>query len=316
MPNCKVCGVVTTRKCPTCLDKLKIDSYFCDPCFKSSWAEHKIKHKEFNPFPTFAYTGKLRPVYPLSPMRQVPSHISRPDYAVDGEPKSEIKLRNSNNIEVYSPAEIEKARTITREALEEGAKAAKVGVTTDEIDRVVHEAIVGIPDRYELQDGDIVNIDVSVFHDGFHGDLNATYLIGNVDPAGTKLVETTRLCLDKAIEMCKPGVLYRDIGNTIQGIADSAGFSVVRTYCGHGIGKYFHCAPNVPHYAKNKAVGTMKAGHIFTIEPMISEGLYHDLQWPDNWTAVTKDGKRSAQFEETLLVTETGVEILTAPILK
>ncbi|KAJ3117608.1 Methionine aminopeptidase 1 [Phlyctochytrium bullatum] len=269
-----------------------------------------------------------QPVYPLSPKREVPANIKKPDYW-------------ETVIEVLTPEEIEKARTISREVLEEGRKAAKVGVTTDEIDRVVHEAIIerdsypsplnyynfpkscctsvnepGIPDRYELQDGDIVNIDVSVFHDGFHGDLNATYLMGNVDPAGQKLVETTRMCLDKAIETVKPGALYRDIGNVIQKLADQAGFSVVRTYCGHGIGKYFHSAPNVPHYAKNKAVGTMKAGHVFTIEPMISEGVWRDTQWPDNWTAVTADGKRSAQFEETLLVTEDGVEVLTGALSK
>ncbi|KAJ3107352.1 Methionine aminopeptidase 1 [Phlyctochytrium planicorne] len=237
---------------------------------------------EFNPFPNYTFSGKLRPVYPMSPVRQVPSHIGMPDYALTGEPKEEVKHRKTNRIYAYTQDEIEKARTvcrIAREALEEGAKAAKVGAMTDEIDRVVHEAIIGIPDRYELQDGDILNIDVSVFKDGLHADLNATYLIGNVDPVGKKLVETTRLCLDKAIEICKPGVLYRDIGNTIQGIADTAGFSV------------------------------------FTIEPMISEGTYHDAQWPDNWTIVTRDGKRSAQFEETLLITDTGVEVLTAPII-
>lgn len=112
-------------------------------------------------------------------------------------------------------------------------------------------------------------------------------------------------------DLVKPGTLYRDLGDCIQKIAEQDGFSVVRTYCGHGINSLFHAAPNVPHYAKNKAVGVMKAGHTFTIEPMISEGTWHDDQWQDGWTAVTRDGKRSAQFEETLLVTETGVEILT-----
>ncbi|KAJ3330601.1 Methionine aminopeptidase 1 [Blyttiomyces sp. JEL0837] len=342
MPTCQVCNAETTRRCPTCLEKLNTSSYFCDPCFKSSWATHKAKHKEFNPFPTFQYTGKLRPVYPLSATREVPKHIKRPDYAETGNPISEIKLRNSTQIEVLNKEEIEAMRTvckIAREVLEEGRKVAKVGVTTDEIDRVVHEACIernaypsplnyynfpkscctspnevichGIPDRYELQDGDILNIDVSVYHGGFHADLNDTYLIGNVDPAGVKLVKTARECLDKAIEHVKPGNLYRDLGNIIQKVADSNGFSVVRTYCGHGIGRNFHSSPSVPHYSKNKAVGVMKPGHVFTIEPMISEGSWRDLQWPDRWTAVTVDGKRSAQFEETLLVTETGVEILT-----
>ena len=170
---------------------------------------------------------------------------------------------------------------------------------------------LGIPDQYELQDGDIINLDISVYYDGMHGDLNETYLVGNADSESQKLVKTTRECLDKAIAMCKPGVLYRDLGNVIQKHASENGFSVVRTYCGHGIHSYFHCAPNVPHYAKNKAVGVMKPGHTFTIEPMINAGVWQDEHWPDNWTAVTADGKRSAQFEETLLITEDGCEILT-----
>ncbi|KAJ3191036.1 Methionine aminopeptidase 1 [Irineochytrium annulatum] len=346
MAVCSVCQVPTTRKCPTCRDKLGVDSFFCESCFKANWATHKIRHQgkcNYNPFPTYKFTGKLRPVYPLSAKRAVPAHIRKPEYADSGVATNEQRSRRTTQIEVLNADEIEKMREICkigREALEAGAKAVKVGATTDEIDRVVHEACIerdcypsplnyynfpkscctsvnevichGIPDRYELQDGDIVNIDVSCFSkDGYHSDLNSTYLVGNVDAAGVRLVETTRLCLDKAIEMVKPGVLYRDVGNLIQKTADAAGFSVVRSFVGHGIGKHFHGAPDVPHYAKNKAVGVMKPGHTFTIEPMICEGHWRDQQWPDRWTAVTEDGKRSAQFEETLLVTETGVEILT-----
>jgi len=170
----------------------------------------------------------------------------------------------------------------------------------------------GIPDQRKLQDGDILNIDVTVYHGGFHGDLNETYCVGKVDKAGRDLIRNTQECLEKAIGLVRPGALYRDVGQTIERHAKSAGFSVVRTYCGHGINRLFHCAPSVPHYSKNKAVGVMKPGHTFTIEPMISEGTWRDEQWPDNWTAVTADGKRSAQFEHTLLVTETGCEILTA----
>lgn len=204
----------------------------------------------------------------------------------------------------------------------------------------------GIPDLYELQDGDILNIDVSAFHDGFHADLNDTYLIGNVDQAGRDFVRVTRECLDKAIEIVKPGVAYRDIGPVIAKHANAHGYSVVKTYCGHGVHRYFHCAPSVPHIAKSKAVGIMKPGHTFTIEPMINESKNPgDKTWPDvgviggadwtlvdliplfprminryllflrslwqKWTSTTLDGKRSAQFEETLLVTETGCEILT-----
>jgi methionyl aminopeptidase len=112
----------------------------------------------------------------------------------------------------------------------------------------------------------------------------------------------------------KPGALYRDIGQAITKVTDTAGCSIVTSYCGHGIGKLFHTNPNVPHYAKNKAKGTMAVGHIFTIEPMINLGASHDILWPDNWTAVTMDGSRSAQFEHTMVVTETGCELLTGRV--
>lgn len=131
-------------------------------------------------------------------------------------------------------------------------------------------------------------------------------------PSTRRLVKATYDCLFKAIEASKPGTRYADIGAVISQYAAEQGLSVVKTYCGHGIGDLFHCAPNVPHYAGNKAKGVMKPGHTFTIEPMINQGTWKDTTWPDGWTAVTEDGKRSAQFEHTLLVTEKGVEILTA----
>lgn len=137
------------------------------------------------------------------------------------------------------------------------------------------------------------------------------FFVGNVDERSKKLVKTTHECLSLAIDEVKPGVRYRDMGNIIQKHAQAHGFSVVRSYCGHGIHQLFHTAPSVPHYSKNKAIGVMKPGHSFTIEPMISEGTWRDEMWPDNWTAVTLDGKRSAQFEHTLLVTDTGCEVLT-----
>lgn len=152
---------------------------------------------------------------------------------------------------------------------------------------------------------------MTVYHHGFHGDLNETFFVGNVKEEHKKLVQVTHEALSKAIEIVKPGERYREIGNVIQKHVTQFGFSVVKSYCGHGIHRLFHTAPNVPHYAKNSAVGVMKPGHTFTIEPMISMGTFRDIQWPDNWTAVTADGKFSAQFEQTLLVTETGCDILT-----
>jgi methionyl aminopeptidase len=155
-------------------------------------------------------------------------------------------------------------------------------------------------------------VDVTVCYKGCHGDLNETYFVGNVDEASRQLVKCTYECLEKAIAIVKPGVRFREIGEIVNRHATMSGLSVVRSYCGHGIGDLFHCAPNIPHYARNKAVGVMKAGQTFTIEPMINAGGWRDRTWPDGWTAVTADGKRSAQFEHTLLVTETGVEVLTA----
>ena len=142
--------------------------------------------------------------------------------------------------------------------------------------------------------------------------MNETYLVGKVDNKGKKLVETTYNSLMKAIEICKPGVKFSEIGNVIGEYAEGEGFSVVRNFQGHGIGKLFHTLPNVPHYRKNKTFGIMKPGNIFTIEPMINEGDWKCTTWLDNWTAVTTDGKRSAQFEHTLLITDDGVEVLTA----
>jgi len=344
------CQAEARLQCPQCL-KLKIKgSFFCtQECFKSNWNVHKSVHKKlaappvYNPWPYYSFTGPLRP-FPLTPKRSVPASIARPDYAdhPDGYPAGEQSVRGSSQIKALDDDEIEAMRVtckLGREVLEEAARAVAVGVTTDEIDRIAHEACLerdcypsplnyhefpkscctsinevichGIPDLRPMRDGDICNIDITVYHRGYHGDLNETLFVGNVSDEAKKLVHVTWECLEKAIDMVKPGVRYRDIGSVIQKHAQSHGFSVVRSYCGHGIHSLFHTAPNIPHYAKNKAVGVMKPGHCFTIEPMISEGTWKDEQWPDQWTAVTQDGKLSAQFEHTMLVTETGVDVLT-----
>jgi len=177
----------------------------------------------------------------------------------------------------------------------------------------VNEVIChGIPDTRPFEDGDVVKLDVTLFREGFHADLCESFLCGNVDDAGKKLVVGAYDCLAQSIEMVKPGVMFRDLGKTISKRAQADKLSVVKRYCGHGVGNLFHCAPSIPHYAKNKAVGVMKPGMVFTIEPMINEGTWQDVTWPDDWTAVTADGKRSAQFEHTMVVTEDGVEIITA----
>jgi methionyl aminopeptidase len=172
----------------------------------------------------------------------------------------------------------------------------------------------GIPDLRPLEDGDIVNLDISVYHNGYHGDLNETFLVGDVSEESRRLVECAYATLSAAIDIAKPGTLYREFGTVISKVAKKYKCSVTKSYCGHGIGALFHTAPNVPHYANNKAKGELKPGHIFTIEPMINLGMYDDVLWPDGWTAATRDGKRSAQFEHTMLVTETGIELLTGRI--
>ncbi|KAF8559548.1 methionine aminopeptidase [Imleria badia] len=356
--NCPQGNPPSRLECPTC-NKLGIrGSFFCgQECFKANWKTHKVIHElvrapssgklygTFNPFPNYIYAGTLRPVYPLSPKRQVPDHIPRPDYAErdDGVPISEMRTLG-HPPRILSQDEIEKMRTacrLGREVLDLAASHVRSGITTDEIDAIVHQAIIdrnaypsplgyrkfpkslctsvnevichGIPDQRKLRDGDIINLDISLYYQGFHSDLNATYPVGTVDEDSAKLIQTTRECLDAAISVCKPGVLFRDIGKAIEPVARANNCAVVRTYTGHGINDLFHPAPNIPHYAKNKAVGTMKPGMCFTIEPMINLGTHWDTQhWDDSWTATTIDGKRSAQFEETLLITETGVEVLTA----
>lgn len=169
----------------------------------------------------------------------------------------------------------------------------------------------GIPDFRPLEEGDIVNVDISVYLNGAHGDLNETFFVGEVDEDSVRLTKGTYASLMTAIEKCKPGMYYREVGNVINDVADEYRLSVVRTYCGHGVGTEFHSLPNIPHYRKNKAIGIMKPNQVFTIEPMLNLGGYRDEKWPDEWTSVTCDGKRSAQFEHTLLMTNTGVDVLT-----
>ncbi|KAE9610759.1 putative methionyl aminopeptidase [Lupinus albus] len=376
--SCANCGKPANLQCPKCVE-LKLPregSAFCtQECFKFSWSSHKSLHLKAKlssslstvdlghqssvslgegwlyclkggrartpKLPHFDWTGTLRP-YPISSKRIVPAHIDKPDWADGGTPIVEPSSDFQRIVEIKSPDLIQRMREtchIAREVLDAAARIIQPGVTTDEIDRVVHEATIaaggypsplnyhffpkscctsvnevichGIPDARKLEDGDIVNVDVTVYYKGVHGDLNETYFVGNVDEESRQLVKCTYECLEKAISIVKPGVRFREIGEVINRHASMSGFSVVKSYCGHGIGELFHCAPNIPHYGRNKAVGVMKAGQTFTIEPMINAGVWRDRMWPDGWTAVTADGKRSAQFEHTLLVTETGVEVLS-----
>jgi len=172
----------------------------------------------------------------------------------------------------------------------------------------------GIPSEKELlKNGDIINVDVTAILNGFHGDLSKTYLIGEVSPLKQRLVANAEKCLIEAIKLVKPGARLGDLGARIQEIAEAEGFSVVRDFCGHGIGRQFHEDPQVLHYGKKGTGVELVPGMTFTIEPMVNVGTYKCKVLKDHWTAVTIDGKPSAQFEHTVVVTESGVEILTLP---
>ncbi len=179
----------------------------------------------------------------------------------------------------------------------------------------VNEVIChGIPNGKEiLKDGDIINIDVTPILDGYHGDTSRMFMVGTPSPTAKKLVETTKECLMRGIAAVQPGGRIGDIGAAIQEYAEAQGFSVVRDFVGHGVNRVFHTAPQIPHYGIKGKGKRIRPGMVFTIEPMINEGTHEAQVLDDKWTAITKDGKLSAQFEHTIAVTREGVEILTLP---
>jgi methionyl aminopeptidase len=272
----------------------------------------------------------------VSPRRPVPGAIARPDYAERGRP---VKVDEPM---IKGGALIDRMRVAGRVAadvLKATGAAVATGVTTDELDAICHRVTLewgaypsplnyhgypksictsvnevichGIPDSRPLSDGDIVNLDVTVYLDGVHGDTNATFGVGQVDVASQRLITVTRECLELGIEAVQPGRPINQIGRAIARHAEAAGFGVVRNYCGHGIGEVFHSQPQIPHYYEPSATTMMEPGMTFTIEPMITLGSWRHLTWDDGWTAVTADGRRTAQFEHTVVVTDTGVDVLT-----
>ncbi|MGB6975971.1 MAG: type I methionyl aminopeptidase [Gammaproteobacteria bacterium] len=248
---------------------------------------------------------------------------------------------------IKTPDEIQKMRVAGRlaaEVLEMIEPHVKPGITTEELDRLCHDFIVqqqqaipaalnyrgtynnfpksictsvnhvvchGIPSNKQLKDGDIVNIDVAVIKEGWYGDTSKTFLVGNPSILAKRLSRVAQECLYLGIKAVRPGAHLGDIGAVIQRHAEAQHFSVVREYCGHGIGTVFHEAPQVLHYGKPGTGEELRPGMTFTIEPMINVGTYETTLMPDGWTVITKDRKLSAQWEHTLVVTETGVEILT-----
>lgn len=246
-------------------------------------------------------------------------------------------------ITIKTPEDIAKMRIAGRlaaEVLEMIEPYVKVGVTTDELNTICHDYIVnvqkaipaplnyhgfpksictsvnhqvchGIPGTRVLKDGDIVNIDVTVLKDGYHGDTSKMFVTGKPSILADRLIRVTQECLYRGIREIKPGVHLGDIGFIIQEYAESQRFSVVREYCGHGIGTIFHEPPNVLHYGERGTAEVLQPGMIFTIEPMINAGKRFVKLLPDHWTVVTKDHSLSAQWEHTILVTDTGYDVLT-----
>ncbi|BDT88235.1 type I methionyl aminopeptidase [Nocardia cyriacigeorgica] len=273
-----------------------------------------------------------------SPIREVPRAIERPEYAW------KKTVNEGHEPWVQTPETIEKMRVagrIAARALEEAGKAVAPGVTTDELDRIVHEYLCdhgaypstlgykgfpkscctslnevichGIPDSTVIEDGDIVNIDVTAYIDGVHGDTNKTYLAGDVDEEVRLLVERTEEATMRAIKAVRPGRALNVIGRVIESYANRFGYGVVRDFTGHGVGPTFHSGLVILHYDQPAVDSVIEPGMTFTIEPMINLGGIDYEIWDDGWTVVTKDRKWTAQFEHTLVVTETGAEILTLP---
>jgi methionyl aminopeptidase len=309
-----------------------------DPCWCGSGQKYKKCHRDAD----LAGGGGGRPARPglvrpgvVSPRRSVPADIPRPNYAVSGRPRPAPKVTDPE----LRVQRIRRACQASAEVLAEAGRAVRPGITTDAIDALVHQAYIarggfpstlnyhgfpkslctsvnevilhGIPDSRALEDGDIVNLDVTIYLDGMHGDCSATFLVGEVDEASRRLVQVTRECLDLGIEAVTPGRPLSDIGRAIERHATAHGYGVVRAFCGHGIGEDFHMEPQVLHYEEPRSRTIMEEGMIFTIEPMVTQGRPEHVVWPDGWTAATVDGQRAAQFEHTILVTPTGAEILT-----
>ena len=281
-----------------------------DACWCGSGRKYKRCHKPIE--------GRVQPGI-VSPRRNVPNNIARPPYADSGE------VIRWNESAIKSPEIIERMR--------------HAGAVAAEIDALVHDLCIarnaypsplnymgypksvcssvnevichGIPDSRKLEQGDIVNLDVTCFIGGVHGDTNATFAVGEIDDESRALIKTTEECIWLGIEAVKPGRPLSDIGRAIEDHAKLHKLGVVRAFVGHGIGEQFHSDIQVLHYFDSRNSVVMRPGMTFTIEPMITLGTWQHKMWDDEWTAVTADGTRTAQFEHTILVTETSAEVLT-----
>ena len=283
-------------------------------------------------------SGSLTPGVVSKPL-SVPKHIVKPEYVGKRAPAEWTggHVKNPEQVEL-----IRAAGKLAAQAIDLAGNSIEVGMRTNELDVIVHEFLIangaypstlgyrgfpksccvsvneiichGIPDDLEIQDGDIVNIDVTAYLDGFHGDSNKTFKVGNVSEEVSLLVDRTKESLDRAIAAVMPGRPINVIGRTIESYAKRFGYGVVRDFTGHGIGEAFHSGLVIPHYdAAPLYSNTMEVGMVFTIEPMLTLGTHEWDMWPDGWTVATKDKSITAQFEHTLVVTESGAQILTLP---
>lgn len=275
----------------------------------------------------------------VAPRLPVPSSIARPEY-VDKPAPAKFTGKDAPDADVV--AKIRVASRIAAQAIVEVGKHIAPGVTTDKLDRVCHQFLVdngaypstlgyrnfpkslctsvnevichGIPDTTVLRDGDIINLDITAYKDGVHGDTNYTFLVGDVDEESRLLVERTQESLRRAIKAVAPGRQINVLGRTIESYAKRFGYGVVRDFTGHGVGEAFHTGLIIPHYDAAPAYSQLiEPGMVFTIEPMLTLGTIDWDMWDDDWTVVTRDRKRTAQFEHTLLVTDSGAEVLTLP---
>ncbi|XP_075152831.1 methionine aminopeptidase 1D, mitochondrial [Haematobia irritans] len=273
----------------------------------------------------------------VSAEREIPEHIVKPEYYYKPMPPG----YTLGEPEIKNPEQIENMRNSCRLAariLKSCHDIIKVGVTTDEIDEFVHNSVVsanaypsplryagfpkscctsvnnvachGIPDDRALQDGDIINVDITVYLNGHHGDCSKTFMVGDVDERGKYLIQKTEECLNECIALCRPGVDFKAIGNFIDKFCKQTGLNTIPAFIGHGIGSYFHGPPEILHF-KNNVPGVMQAGMTFTIEPILSLGGPGIEIQDDGWTAMSVDGARTAQFEHTILITESGTDVLT-----
>jgi methionyl aminopeptidase len=283
-------------------------------------------------------TGSLTPGV-VSKALSVPKNIVKPEYVGKKAPAEWTGGHVKNPEQI---AKIRAAGKLAAQAIELAGNSIRVGMRTNELDVIVHDFLIsngaypstlgyrgfpkscctsvneiichGIPDDLEIQDGDIVNIDVTAYLDGFHGDSNKTFKVGSVSEAVSLLVDRTKESLDRAIAAVMPGRPINVIGRTIESYAKRFNYGVVRDFTGHGIGEAFHSGLVIPHYdAAPLYSNTMEVGMVFTIEPMLTLGTHEWDMWPDGWTVATKDKSISAQFEHTLVVTESGAQILTLP---